>query len=507
MLLESLKQHFGYEKFREGQQEAITSIMEGKDVMVVFPTSAGKSLTFQLPALLKQGVCIVVSPLISLMKDQVDGLNARNIPAVFINSTLGWSEVLTRLKAMRRGEYKFVYIAPERFRSDEFVRALMGSQISMFVVDEFHNISTADFRPDYRKLKAAIDICGRPQVVALTATATKEYRKDCIAQLGMKEPKIFITGFDRQNLRIGVQTCTSEMDKISELERFLRRQKDNCGIIYVASRKVCESLTDVLRNKKGFDVLPYHAGMKDDQRVMVQDSFMGGETPLIVATNAFGMGIDKANIRFVVHYQMPKSVEAYYQEIGRAGRDGLSADCLTLYYSKDERTQRFFIESSNPTPLFIQNCWKALIELHRDNLIIQDEAYKHVLTDGYLCRRMGEDEYKTMSVSSCVSFFERVGNAQRITTEDGYQVAQVITNKDVCDVDTEVIYNRRLEEEKKFYNFLALLKSNACLRKEIVKYFGDTTLYERCGSCSSCRKHKDMTDELFSRATLDSRIF
>ena len=324
--LTSLREHFGFADFREGQREVIAAVLEGKDAVVVMPTGSGKSLCYQLPAMMFSGATLVVSPLIALMKDQVDALRVRSLPATFINSSIAEREQWARIDALRQGHFKLVYVAPERFRSSRFLEALKSINVSLFAVDEAHCISTwgHDFRPDYLRLKQVIQALnenkGRVQTVALTATATPYVRSDIIQQLGLKEPPTFVSGFDRPNLTIDVVHTEKEREKVARIKR-LAKTYDGSGIIYASTRKAVEQVALQLQGQ-GLSVSAYHAGMGDALRVRAQEDFMAGRTQMIVATNAFGMGIDKPDIRFVAHYQMPGSIEAYYQEIGRAGRDG-----------------------------------------------------------------------------------------------------------------------------------------------------------------------------------------
>src|SRR5918912_1708821 len=360
--LAALRRYFGFEDFREGQREVISAILEGRDTVVVMPTGGGKSLCYQLPALMKPGATIVVSPLIALMKDQVDALAARNLPATFINSSITFEEQKARIQGVRRGLYKLVYVAPERFRSAHFVETLRSVDISLFAVDEAHCISQwgHDFRPDYLRLKAAIAATGRPQVAALTATATPYVRADIIEQLGLVEPRAFVSGFDRPNLSINVVHTQKEREKIAHVRRLAANAPQGSGIIYSSTRKSVEQVTQRLREAR-LSVVAYHAGMEDAERVRAQEGFMSGARQMIVATNAFGMGIDKPDIRFVAHYHLPGSIEAYYQEIGRAGRDQLPSDCVMLFNYADKRTQDYFIEGSYPPPETVARVYQALV--------------------------------------------------------------------------------------------------------------------------------------------------
>src|SRR6185295_8721935 len=404
--LSSLRQHFGFDDFREGQREVIAAILEGKDAVVVMPTGSGKSLCYQLPAMMFGGATLVVSPLIALMKDQVDALKARDLPATFINSSLGEREQWSRIEALRRGQFKLVYVAPERFRSSRFVEALKSVSVSLFAVDEAHCISTwgHDFRPDYLKLKTVVQTLNgdgrRAQTLALTATATPYVRSDIIQQLGLSNPETFVSGFDRPNLTIDVVHTEKEREKVARIKR-LAKTHEGSGIIYAATRKAVEQVTLQLQTQ-GLSASAYHAGMSDGLRVKAQEEFMAGRTQMIVATNAFGMGIDKADIRFVAHYQMPGSIEAYYQEIGRAGRDGLPSSCVLLFNYADKNTHDFFIEGSYPTPELARNIYNALVST----------GLKRIeLSAAEIAKRAGARN--EMAVQSSLYLLERAGHIAR----------------------------------------------------------------------------------------------
>ncbi|MCU0700813.1 MAG: ATP-dependent DNA helicase [Myxococcaceae bacterium] len=349
---------FGLSSFRPGQAQVVSSVLSGRNTVVVMPTGAGKSLCYQLPATLLDGVTVVVSPLIALMQDQVEGLSARGIPATFINSSLSDGERQERQKKLRAGEYKLVYVAPERFRSEAFVSALTEARVALYAIDEAHCISQwgHDFRPDYALLGQVRKRLRPPRTVALTATATPEVRDDIARVLLMKEPHVFVAGFDRPNLFLEVLNVTGEDDK---RRASVELANEGSGIIYCSTRKQAEGLHQALTTKK-VDAVLYHAGMTDDARREAQDAFMSREAAVAVATNAFGMGIDKPGIRFVAHAGIPRAVEAYYQEIGRAGRDGQPAHAVLFFNHADVFTQERLIQSNHPPETLFRDVWEVL---------------------------------------------------------------------------------------------------------------------------------------------------
>jgi ATP-dependent DNA helicase RecQ len=346
--LAMLHQRFGYPAFRAGQAEAVASVLSGKETVVILPTGGGKSLCYQVPALLMPGLTLVVSPLISLMKDQVDALDRRGIPAAFINSSLSAGQVSDRMAAARSGALKMLYVAPERFDAGTTLDRLRETQISLFAVDEAHCISEwgHDFRPSYLRLARVREALGSPPLIALTATATPHVREDIVRQLQMGRPTVIVTGFDRSNLTYYVRSGRTDADKDTALIEELRA-REGLGIVYASTRKAVERIAHLL-NRRRIPALPYHAGLDDEHRREVQDAFMREDARVIVATNAFGMGIDKPNVRLVVHHAMPGTLEAYYQEAGRAGRDGEPAECVLLHAYRDRFTHEYFIRTAHP---------------------------------------------------------------------------------------------------------------------------------------------------------------
>jgi len=397
---------FKLTSFRTGQREVIEAVLAGHDCLCIMPTGGGKSLCYQLPAVARHGVTLVVSPLIALMKDQVDALHDLGIAATFINSSLSAREQYGRMDAMAAGEFDLVYIAPERLRSSIFVEKLRATQLQLLAVDEAHCISEwgHDFRPDYARLGLVRQRLGYPQTIALTATATPQVRADVAKQLQLRQPKTFITGFARPNLHFEVHHAYSDLDKDQTLIDFLA-ETPGAGIVYASTRKRCEALVETLRSRtKGRNIGLYHAGLEQEDRRHVQDDFMSGRVPIIVATNAFGMGIDKADLRFVVHYNIPGSVEAYYQEAGRAGRDGLPSRCLLIYTPKDRSTQEYFIDSSYPEPEVVQQVYDYLRNVDADPIELTLDEIKD---------RLGLN-IRSEGISACEKLLEGVAALERL---------------------------------------------------------------------------------------------
>ena len=403
---EALKAVFGYDSFRPGQEAVINAILEGRDILAVMPTGAGKSLCYQVPAMLLSGITLVISPLISLMQDQVKALNEAGVNAAFINSSLSEKELNDTFKNAYKGHYRIIYVAPERLMSEGFISFAKSVEISMVTVDEAHCISQwgQDFRPSYMDIAEFINILDkRPIISAFTATATQNVREDIICSLGLSNPYFLVTGFDRENLFF-------QVDKPQNKERFIldfiERHRGESGIIYCATRKNVDSLYTLLR-KQHISVGKYHAGMSNEERKQMQNDFVFDYTSIVIATNAFGMGIDKSNVRFVIHYNMPSSMENYYQEAGRAGRDGLNSECILLFSPQDIIINRFLLEHkdfSDIDPIDAMTIRERDIKRLQ---IMEGYCYTTECLRNYILKYFGEDPKKPCDdCGNCLRQFE-----------------------------------------------------------------------------------------------------
>ena len=404
-----LKQYFGYDSFREGQEELVGSILEGQDTFGIMPTGAGKSICFQVPALIMDGITLVISPLISLMKDQVEGLNQAGVHAAYLNSSLTAGQYQKALGFAKEGRYKIIYVAPERLVTDSFLDFALHAHISMLVVDEAHCVSQwgQDFRPSYLKIVEFIGrLPQRPVISAFTATATKEVRDDIIDILLLQNPKVVATGFDRPNLYFAVQ---SPKDKYGSMKNFLELHPGQSGIIYCLTRKYVEEVYERL-GEEGFSVTKYHAGLSDLERKANQEDFIYSRAEIMVATNAFGMGIDKSDVRFVVHYNMPKNMESYYQEAGRAGRDGEAAECILLYAGQDVVTNQFFIDNNKDNQELDEVTRQLVAQRDRDRLRkMTFYCFTNDCLRDYILRYFGEyGSGYCGNCMNCLSQFETV---------------------------------------------------------------------------------------------------
>jgi len=477
---EALEKYFGFREFLDAQEEVITAITGGADALVVMPTGGGKSLCYQLPALLLEGTTVVVSPLIALMKDQVDALQRRGISATLINSSLGPAEQRERIRAMGRGEFKLVYIAPERFRSRSFLEALGQSTIALFAVDEAHCLSMwgHDFRPDYFRLDQVLETLGRPQVAAFTATATPEVRRDILTHLGLREPREFVAGFARPNLKLLISPVANEAQKYERLQALIREHKT--GIVYCSTRKRVEAVAETLKLAKISSIL-YHGGMNDEEREKAQDEFMQRRRDIVVATNAFGMGIDRSDIRFVVHFDVPGSVEAYYQEAGRAGRDGEAATCDLFFNHADTRVQEFFIDGSNPPLEFIVQTYEML---RRE----ADEKQELQISIKDMAIRLGS-EGNDMMLSSSLHVLDREGYIDRFDVPGrrvrGTRLLKPEVHGSQLKLDVAKLREKERRDRAKLKLMIDFVYARTCRQQAILRYFGENDP-ARCGNCDIC---------------------
>lgn len=471
---------FGYSAFYPAQEQAIASILGGRDTLVVMPTGGGKSLCYQVPALAKEGVTLVVSPLIALMKDQVEALERRGVAATFINSSLEWREQSERLSRMGRGEYKLVYVAPERLRNRGFSEALEQVRVTLLAVDEAHCISQwgHDFRPDYMRLRPVIESLGRPLVAAFTATATPEVRVDIIRNLGMSDPNEIVAGFERPNLRFVVRQVAGDYEKEERLHAIV--QEYGTGIVYCATRKRVEAVAALLESRHT-RTTSYHGGMSDEERDRAQNRFVEQKADVVVATNAFGMGIDRPDVRFVVHYEIPGSLEAYYQEAGRAGRDGQPAYCEMLFNFADTRVQEFFIAGANPGPGLIRALFDHLRKL-------RDARNEVVLSNSELTESMAGVE-NDMAVGAALAFLERAGVLERFDLHGkrGIRLLNPQQKSFEIPIDEVALSEKERRDRAKLRAVIDFAYATRCRQWMILDYFGEKGGHA-CGTCDICRK-------------------
>jgi ATP-dependent DNA helicase RecQ len=546
-----LRRHFGYDEFRPGQIDVVAAVLSGSDTLAVLPTGGGKSLCYQVPALVLPGLTVVISPLISLMKDQVDRLVARGVHATFLNSTLGAGEVSQRLARATRGEVKLLYVAPERFEAPDLQRCLARCGISLLAVDEAHCISEwgHDFRPSFRRIAAVSQRLGAPQLVALTATATPLVRKDIVRQLGMRSPRVIVSGFDRANLRYEVRQCRSGVDKDRALLEVVRSHA-RPAIVYASTRASVERTARQL-TRSGVSALPYHAGLDDDHRREVQEKFMTGGrlADTIVATNAFGMGIDKPNVRLVVHYAMPGTLEAYYQEAGRAGRDGEPARCVLLHAHRDRFTHEWFIRGMYPERATVERVYATLCTssidgqpvrpptgrdaesairlLQRERVLVErgrdsPRVHLRVLATPARIRRELADPAHWMELDlmrwlwkvrgaafhhgievdlndlplsiagrTARTLLERLRDRQFVNVtviHAGLYLARPGASLDHFNIDWDALGRRRTADQGKLDTMQRYAYAKMCRRAFVLRYFGDRAARDPCAACDNCTR-------------------
>lgn len=485
-----LQEVFKLEAFREPQEQIIEQVLTGKDVAVVMPTGRGKSLCYQLPAYILPHLVVVVSPLIALMKDQLDSLTARGIPAAAINSSQGVRvnrQVLADLKACK---LKILFIAPERFSNEEFCKFIKTLQISLFVVDEAHCVSQwgHDFRPDYMKLGAAIDSIGHPPTLSLTATATPLVQKDIELALHMREPVKFVSGFARPNLFIAHPIAQDDYKKMKFLSEQVPRFKT--GIIYCGTRKSVDLVYNELK-RQGLRIGRYHAGLPDEERETMQNDFVSGRYDSVAATNAFGMGIDRGDLRFVIHNNVPGSIESYYQEIGRAGRDGHKSGCYLLWNPGDVELQRKFIARNNPSPFQVKKVFGMLqrlfkvkpdqeqpLQLKVDDLTSLVNQSSSIIDNGQTGVALG--------ILATAGLIERVSIPGSRTK--GTYVKDLETPYSAITLDEGAMARKRRYDEARLNSMIGLVTGSECRQRAILQYFGDPASDRDCGYCDNCVK-------------------
>ena len=484
-----LFERFGHRDFRSGQAAIIETVLAGRDILAVMPTGSGKSLCYQLPAVLREGCALVISPLIALMKDQVDALQAQGIAATYVNSSLPPREQQERLRACQAGAYDLLYIAPERLRSARFVEAISRTRVSLFAIDEAHCISEwgHDFRPDYLRLREAVAQPNRPQVLALTATATVDVQQDIVQQLGRPDMQPFVYGFDRPNLVYRVLALNGQAAKLQALQEILIAQQGGSTIVYTATRRAAQEVAAFLQ-EQGAEVLLYHAGLPDAARQQTQDAFMTRPNGLIVATNAFGMGIDKPDVRCVAHFNLPRSLEAYYQEAGRAGRDGAEAQCVLLFSYGDVRIQEFLVEHNNPAREVLEHVYELIAGMAQPGMDVQLSV---------LLPHLGRGG-SAMQLAAAARLLEKAGYIEQLMNfEAADDVSAGLSNTRVrlagellpphaLVLDDAALQRRRRHELAKIRRMVGYANARQCRRQKILGYFGEAWDKTICGACDHC---------------------
>lgn len=480
-LVASLQSKFSFSSFRPGQAEAIQHLLDGKHTLVVMPTGSGKSLVFQLAGLLLPGLTLVISPLIALMKDQVDSLERRGIAATFINSTLPPNEQNQRLKRLNAGEYQIVYVAPERLRNTQFLTVLKQQKVGLLAVDEAHCISEwgHDFRPDYLHIAHFRAALGNPLTAALTATATPQVQEDIARLLGWQDSQRVVTGFNRPNLALEVRYTTDPTSRLRALQELLSDHRDGAAIVYTGTRRDAEEVAEFVRTVARVKAEHYHAGLPAEERTRIQDAFMAGDLPVVAATNAFGMGIDRPDVRQVIHYSLPGSLEAYYQEAGRAGRDELPARAVLLYLPEDRALQEWFIETSTITKDDLRILFEALNPANDPQLAITLSELSRLTSMQEVKLRVG------------LSALERAGALEHLW-DDGLRmyIKRLTWQPTEIQAATEGLKAHQAHRLTQLEHMIAYAESSDCRRCLILKHFGDTGPAEAGVCCDNCQARR-----------------
>ena len=484
----ALQQYFGFNEFREGQAESIERTLKGLPTLLVMPTGSGKSLAYQLPALLLPGLTLVISPLIALMKDQVDRLTQMGISATYINSSLPQPEANERMRAVLEGHVKLLYVAPERLQYNQFMRSLARIKISLLAVDEAHCVSQwgHDFRPDYLRIAPTWEAMGKPTILATTATATPAVQNQIVELLGLEKSRIIVAGFNRPNLAFKVKYTPDERTKFQTLQSILQ-QTQGSAIVYAATRRACEEVADFINRNLRFPAQPYHAGLDRNLRYKVQDDFMADRLRVVVATNAFGMGVDKSAVRTVIHYHLPATVEAYYQEAGRAGRDGGDADCIMFYAPSDQNLQEFLIKSDSPSYQDMAQLYHILNRAARDGeaqATLQELAQSLNMHPTKLRVALSELELAGLLLSLGAQGFVNQWRVLPFAKETLQERDKLVQKR----------IENRLQLLDHMLNYAQL---GSCRRKFLLNYFGDVSPPK---SARCCDNHADDKIEHLPRA-------
>lgn len=462
------KKNFGFDTLRPGQKEAIESLLASRDTLVVMPTGSGKSAIYQIAGLMKKGSVLVISPLIALQKDQVDSINAHpsEAEAVVVNSTQRVKEARETLEAIEEGRGKFIFLAPEQLRKEETIETLENANISLFVVDEAHCISEwgHDFRPDYLQLGPAIERLGHPVVLAMTATASREVREEIAQRLELRDPKMFVHGFDRPNLYLRVDRFDTEDKKLEAVVHRVR-WADKPGIVYVATRKAAEQIMHLLA-EEGIHALFYHGGLKASERTAIQDQFMAGDAEVIVATNAFGMGIDKADIRFVYHHDVSESLDAYYQEIGRAGRDGEKAEAVLFFRQEDLGVAKFKSGEGKLEQEQIERVAEVIAD--QEGPVEPEEI-------------ADQSDLSERKLTTAIQRLEDVGALEVLPTGE-VKIAEDADLSEAAVAAAEEQERRREIKQERLRQMQEYADTSTCRREHLLRYFGD----EFTGPCNNC---------------------